>query len=43
MSRDNPFRIRLRHEVEQIFKLIDPFCAEYLDAEYGALSRRLIA
>ena len=45
MSRDNPLRTRgrLRHEVEQIVKLTDPFCAEYLDAEYGALIRRLIA
>jgi len=34
MSRDNPFRIpgRFRHDVEQIFTLTDPFCAEYLAA-----------
>jgi Domain of unknown function (DUF6398) len=45
MSGDNPFRIpgRLRHDVEQIVTLTDPFCAERLDAEYGALIRRLIA
>jgi hypothetical protein len=45
MSGDNPFRIprRLRHDVEQIFTLTDPFCAERLDAEYGALIQRLIA
>ncbi len=45
MGRDNPFRIPelLRHDVEEIFTLTDPFCAEHLDAEYGELVRRLIA
>lgn len=33
----------LRHDVEQIFTLTDPFCAEYLDTEYGELVRKLIA
>jgi len=33
----------LRHDAEEIFKLTDPFCAEHLDAEYGALCRRLVA
>jgi Domain of unknown function (DUF6398) len=33
----------LRHDVEQIFKLTDPFCAEYLDTEYGELVRKLVA
>ncbi len=42
---DDPLRIpaALRHEVEQIFKLTDPFCAEHLDAEYGELVRKLVA
>ena len=45
MHRDNPLRIPkpLRHDVEQVFKLTDPFCAEHLDAEYGELVRKLIA
>jgi len=45
MGRDNPFRIPelLRHDVEEIFTLTDPFCAEHLDAAYGELVRRLIA
>lgn len=45
MGRDNPLRIPelLRHDVEEIFTLTDPFCAEHLDAEYGELVRRLIA
>jgi len=44
-SKDDPLRIptALRHEVEQIFKLTDPFCAEHLDVEYGELVRRLVA
>jgi hypothetical protein len=44
MGRDNPLRIpeSLRHEVEEIFKLTDPFCAEHLDAEYGELVRKLV-
>ena len=33
----------LQHEVEQIFKLTDAFCAEHLDAEYGELVRKLVA
>lgn len=33
----------LRHDVEQIFKLTDPFCAEHLGAEYGELVRKLVA
>lgn len=33
----------LRPDVEQIFKLTDPFCAEHLDTEYGTLVRRLVA
>ena len=33
----------LRHDVEQIFKLTDPFCTEHLDAEYGGLVRKLVA
>jgi hypothetical protein len=42
---DDPLRIppALRHDVEQIFKLTDPFCAEHLDAEYGELVRKLVA
>lgn len=41
----DPMRIpvRLRHDVEQIFTITDPFCAEHLDAEYGALIRKLVA
>jgi len=41
----SPMRIpeSLRHDCEEIFKLTDPFCAEYLDAEYGQLCRTLIA
>ena len=39
------FRIpaSLRHDVEQIFTLTDPFCAEHLDAEYAELVRKLVA
>jgi len=33
----------LRHEAQEILKLTDPFCAEYLDAEYSDLCRRLVA
>ena len=33
----------LQSDVEQIFKLTDPFCAEHLDAEYGELVRKLVA
>jgi len=42
---DNPLRIpeTLRHEVEEIFKLTDPFCAEHLDTEYADLVHKLIA
>jgi hypothetical protein len=44
-SIDDSLRIpaALRHDVEQIFKLTDPFCAEHLDAEYGELVRKLVA
>ncbi len=42
---DDPLRIpaALCHEVAQIFKLTDVFCAEHLDAEYGELVRKLVA
>lgn len=42
---DNPLRIpeALRHDVEQILTLTDPFCAEHLDTEYGELVRKLVA
>jgi hypothetical protein len=42
---DDSLRIpaALRHDVEQILKLTDPFCAEHLDAEYGELVRKLVA
>jgi hypothetical protein len=42
---DDSLRIpaALRHDVEQIFKLTDPFCTEHLDAEYGDLVRKLVA
>jgi hypothetical protein len=42
---DNSLRIpaALRHDVEQIFKLTAPFCAEHLDAEHGELVRKLVA
>lgn len=45
MGRGNPLRIPepLRHDVEEIFKITDPFCAEHLDAEYGELIRKLVA
>ena len=45
MGHDNPLRIPepLRHDVDEIFKLTDPFCSEHLDAEYGELVRKLIA
>ena len=33
----------LQHEVDQIFKLTDPFCAEHLDAEYGELVHKIVA
>jgi len=33
----------LRHDVEQIFKLTAPFCAERRDAEYGAPARKPVA
>jgi hypothetical protein len=44
-STDRSLRIPAsrQHEVEQVFKLTDPFCAEYLDAEYGELLRKLVA
>ena len=32
----------LRHDVDELFKLTDPFCAEHLDAEYGELVRKLV-
>jgi hypothetical protein len=35
--------VSLRHDVAQIFKLTDPFCAGHLDAEYGELVRTLVA
>ncbi|HTP27469.1 MAG TPA: DUF6398 domain-containing protein [Anaeromyxobacteraceae bacterium] len=42
---DHPLRIpqTLRHDVEQIIALTDPFCAEHLDTEYGELVRKLVA
>lgn len=42
---ENQLRIpeSLRYEVEQIFGLTDPFCAEHLDTEYSELVRKLIA
>jgi hypothetical protein len=45
MAHDNPLRIPepLRHDVEQILRLTDPFCAEHLDAEHVELVRKLIA
>ena len=45
MGRDNTLRIpdQLRHDVEEILKLTDPFCLQHLDAEYGELVRKLIA
>ena len=45
MGHGNSLRIpeSLRHDVEQIFKLTDPFCGEHLDAEYTELVRKLIA
>lgn len=45
MARNNPLRIPepLRHDTEEILQLTDPFCAKYLDAEYGELVRKLIA
>ncbi len=44
-SADRSLRVpaSLRHDVEQIFTLTDPFCAEHLDAEYGELVRKLVA
>lgn len=44
-TREEGLRIpqTMRHDVEQIFKLTDPFCAEHLDAEYGQLCRKLVA
>ena len=33
----------LRRQTQEIFELIDPFCAEHLDAEYAELCRRLVA
>ena len=41
----SPLRVpeSLRHDVEEIVKLTDPFCSEHLDAEYGNLVRKLIA
>jgi hypothetical protein len=45
MGHGNSLRVPepLRHDVEQIFRLTDPFCGEYLDAEYAELVRTLIA
>jgi len=45
MGRDNQLRIPepLRHDVEEVFKLTDPFCAEHLDAEYSELVRKLVS
>jgi hypothetical protein len=45
MGHDNTCRIpeALRHDVEKIFTLTDPFSGEHLDAEYGELVRTLIA
>ena len=45
MAHENPLRIPepLRQDVEQLFKLTDPFCGEHLDAEYAGLVRKLIA
>lgn len=42
---ENPLRIpeTLRHEVEEILRLTDGFCAQHLDAEYGELCRKLVA
>jgi hypothetical protein len=44
-SADRSLRVpaSLQHDVEQIFKLTDPFCAKHLDAEYGERVRRLVA
>ena len=44
-SADRPLRVlaSLRRDVEHIFKLIEPFCAEHLDAEYGELVQKLVA
>lgn len=33
----------LRHRTQEIFRLIDRFCAEHLDAEYAELCRKLVA
>ena len=45
MAHENPLRIPepLRQDVEQLFKLTDPFCGEHLNAEYAELVRKLIA
>jgi hypothetical protein len=45
MRHDNPLRNpeALRHDVEEIFELTDPFCGKHLDAGYGELVRKLIA
>ena len=42
MGCDNPLRIPepLRHDVDQILKLTDPFCVEHLDAEYAEIVRK---
>lgn len=44
-TRDDDLRVpeSLRGDVEQIFGLSDPLCAEHLDPEYGRLVRKLIA
>ena len=41
MGQDNALRIPdpLRRDVDQIFKLTDPFCGEHLDAWYAELVR----
>ena len=33
----------LRRDAEQVFGLTDPFCAEFLDKEYGLLCRKMVA
>ncbi len=44
MKGDNPLRIpeAVRGEAEEVMRLIDEFCAEHLDAEYGELCRKLV-
>ena len=40
---DQPLSSHLSSDVEEIFKLTNPFCGEHLDAEYAELVRKLIA